>query len=90
MEELATCLNTTLKEGFYEKAKHTTPAPVLGITTTPRRKVFGERDDDPDHVVHGELDHDHDGDGEEDHKHDDHLDSDGIEHDGDGNNHHDH
>eukprot|EP00090_Calanus_glacialis_P045413 TRINITY_DN8417_c0_g1_i1.p1 TRINITY_DN8417_c0_g1~~TRINITY_DN8417_c0_g1_i1.p1 ORF type:complete len:822 (-),score=306.82 TRINITY_DN8417_c0_g1_i1:453-2918(-) len=91
MEELATCLNSTdKKEGFYEETKQTTPLPLLVSTT--RRKGFGEGDDDPDHVVHGELDHDHDGDGEEDHKHEDHLDSDGLDHDhdGDGNDDHDH
>ena len=50
MEELATCLNSSLKEGFYEKAKHTTPAPVLVITTMPQRKGFGH--DHEDHADH--------------------------------------
>lgn len=91
MEELATCLNSNHTDGFYE-TKQATPAPVLVITTPKRRKGFGEGDDDPDNVVHGDLDHDHDGDGEEDHKPEDHSDSDGLDHDhdGDGNDDHDH
>jgi len=71
INELAVCLNSTGKEGFYEVHKVTTAQPT---PTTPRRKGLGEGEDDPDHADHGLLDHshDHDGDGVEDHSHEDH------------------
>lgn len=75
MEELATCLNSTGEEGFYEV--HTTnPAPEIPTTTMPR-KGFGEGGDDPDNAVHGDKDHshDHNNDGVEDHEHEEHSDS---------------
>merc|ERR1712142_1346177 len=73
INELAVCLNSTGKEGFYEVHKVTTAQPT---PTTPRRKGLGEGEDDPDHADHGLLDHshDHDGDGIEDHEHKDHAD----------------
>jgi len=76
MKELATCLNGTGKDGFYEVHKTSTstlttqPAP-----TTSKKKLFGEGDDDPDHEDHGEIDHsdDHNDDSKADHDHIDHA-----------------
>merc|ERR1712013_190775 len=76
INELATCLNSTGKDGFYEVHKTSTstlttqPAP-----TTSKKKLFGEGDDDPDHGDHGEIDdsHDHSDDGKADHDHIDHA-----------------
>merc|ERR1719318_1777436 len=79
MEELATCLTSSGTDGFYE-TKNTTPLPV---STTTRRKGFGEGGDDPDHGVHGGHDHDgveedhfdHDGESKDDHDKEDHADN---------------
>jgi len=85
MEELATCLDSTGEEGFYEVHKGPTPAPETP-TTTMQRKGFGEGGDDPDHGVHGDKDqsHDHDNDGVEDHEeHSDSINENNLIHDHD-------